>query len=169
MPDIRPTFRVRETPGETSFEKIEQGIRNNGTIGIEFGFYSTARYPPVTTGQDGGKPQQPHPVSTVAAWNEFGTVRSPERPFFRITLNNLRADHAFRRLLGKTFEIRTGRVDPSKLELVGLYAVSALQREIVELREPPNSPVTVEAKGSSNPLIDTGFMRLSATYKVVRG
>ena len=38
---------------------------------IQVGFFSSAKYPDGT------------PVAAVAAWNEFGTKRIKERPFFR--------------------------------------------------------------------------------------
>lgn len=52
------------------------------------------------------------------------------------------------------------------LEQVGAFVEGAVQQYMTDLKEPPNSPVTVERKGSSNPLIDTGALRASVTYKV---
>jgi hypothetical protein len=39
-------------------------------------------------------------------------------------------------------------------------------KEIVDLRDPANAPSTVEAKGSSNPLVDTLQMANNVKYKV---
>ena len=50
---------------------------------------------------------------------------------------------------------------------VGLVGQGIIQRQIVLLREPPNAPSTIENKGSSNPLINLGFMRQSVTWKIV--
>lgn len=52
------------------------------------------------------------------------------------------------------------------MEQVGAFAVGAVQQYMTDLQEPPNSPYTIEQKGSSNPLIDTGALRASVTYKV---
>lgn len=52
------------------------------------------------------------------------------------------------------------------LEQVGAFAAGAVQQYMTDLRTPPNSPYTIEQKGSSNPLIHTGALRASVTYKV---
>lgn len=52
------------------------------------------------------------------------------------------------------------------LEQVGAFAAGAVQQYMTDLKDPPNSPYTIEQKGSSNPLIDTGALRASVTYKV---
>lgn len=51
-------------------------------------------------------------------------------------------------------------------DAAGLSAQAAIQHSIVALNNPPNSPATIEAKGSDNPLIDTGHMLESVTYIV---
>lgn len=48
----------------------------------------------------------------------------------------------------------------------GLAAQAQIQTAIVELDSPPNSPATIAAKKSSNPLIDTGHMKDSVTFVV---
>lgn len=52
------------------------------------------------------------------------------------------------------------------LEQVGAFAAGAVQQYMTDLQQPPNSPYTVAQKGSSNPLISTGALRASVTYKV---
>lgn len=52
------------------------------------------------------------------------------------------------------------------LEQVGAFAAGAVQQYMTDLRTPPNSAYTIAQKGSSNPLIDTGALRASVTYKV---
>lgn len=54
------------------------------------------------------------------------------------------------------------------LEQVGVVAAGAVQEYMTDLRTPPNAPVTIERKGSDNPLIDTGAMRQSVSYAVIR-
>lgn len=118
---------------------------------------ATARYPDGT------------PVAAVAAWNEFGTERQgqphvPERPFFR---------NAIRAGAPKVVDVVKENLDPKTLVFdrrvagkVGQVLVGEIRREITNLRVPENAPATVTRKGSSNPLIDTGQMRSSATYRV---
>lgn len=52
-------------------------------------------------------------------------------------------------------------------ELLGEYLSGAIKQYMTDLSSPPLSSATIESKGSSNPLIDTGRLRDSITYKVV--
>lgn len=52
------------------------------------------------------------------------------------------------------------------LEQLGVTAVAQVQLYMTQLKSPPNAPSTVERKGSSNPLIDTGVLRSSVTHKI---
>lgn len=52
---------------------------------------------------------------------------------------------------------------------IGMYCVGLIQKYLTQLKEPPNHPFTVERKGSSNPLINTGELREKITFKVVKG
>ena len=126
---------------------------------VEIGFFATAKYPDGT------------PVAAVAAWNEFGTRRpngrvgTPSRPFFRNAIAN--AEDGL-------VDIARRHIDPVILEiskeaagLMGAYMQGEIQREIVNLRTPPNAPITIERKkGKDNPLIDTGTLRTAVTWKV---
>ena len=40
---------------------------------------------------------------------------------------------------------------------------------ITEIKNPPNAAGTISAKGSANPLMDTGLMRQSVTWAVADG
>lgn len=119
---------------------------------VDVGFFSTARYP------------EGQLVAEVAAYNEFGTRAIPERPFFRGSL---------RRMGDGALESAAEAVADAELNLtragvdaVGAAAASLLQEAIVDLREPPNAPSTIERKGSTNPLVDTGVLRQSVTHRV---
>ena len=52
------------------------------------------------------------------------------------------------------------------LDLCGQQFATAIKDKIVEISTPPNHPYTVQSKGSSNPLIDTGGLVESITWKV---
>ena len=49
---------------------------------------------------------------------------------------------------------------------LGEMARGDIVESITKLNTPPNSPKTIALKGSSNPLIDTGFLRANVTFKV---
>jgi len=54
------------------------------------------------------------------------------------------------------------------LDAIGGYAATHIQQFMVDLKHPPNAPITIARKGSSNPLIDTGQLMNSVTWQVVR-
>ena len=51
-------------------------------------------------------------------------------------------------------------------ETLGEYSASKLKSYLVDLKSPANSALTVKLKGSSNPLVDTGRLRDSISYRV---
>lgn len=52
------------------------------------------------------------------------------------------------------------------LDALGLEAKGKMQEFARDLSSPPNSPFTVEQKGSSNPLVDSGNLIGSIDYEV---
>lgn len=128
----------------------------------------------VTVGvqSDAGASQDGTPIAAYAAYNEFGTGGGgwggpiPARPFMGSTFDERRgawgkgADIAIDRALTGLQSFETG------LKQLGELAQRDIQDKILALDRPPNSAVTVELKGSSNPLIDTGAMRQSIRYEV---
>ena len=139
----------------TGGRKLRRFLRTAGKGGVKMtriGFFSTARY------------QNGTPVAAVAAWNEFGTRTIPERPFFRRAIKAMQP--TIRSVVHQGIDPKKGIVTPELAERIGAVGQGAIQEEIVRLRQPPNAPRTVEIKGSSNPLVDTGHMRLSVTYRV---
>lgn len=51
-------------------------------------------------------------------------------------------------------------------KMIGLLLASKIKQYARDLKSPPNSALTVQWKGSSNPLVDTGDMINSITYEV---
>ena len=126
--------------------------------GVAIGFFASAKYP------------NGIPVASVAAANEFGTQASstspaniPPRPFMRPTIAQERK--AIRDMLHQRADPKTFTVTHQDANAIGAYLAGRLQSQITSLREPPNSPRTIALKKSSNPLIDTGFMRMSVTWE----
>lgn len=111
-----------------------------------------------------------------AIWNHFGTKGGasgggwggpiPERPFLANAMRDNKGKYregmqtAARAILADEYDMR------SALSKLGVLAQGDVQAEITALSTPPNSPVTIARKGSSNPLIDTGEMRQAVTWKV---
>lgn len=94
------------------------------------------------------------------------TITIPPRPFIRSTVDeNLDFwRHHTRRLWGM---VLAGRITKFEgLSLLGQEVQRRIQRKIRTLRHPPNSPITIWKKGSSNPLNDTGRLVNSIRYVV---
>lgn len=108
-------------------------------------------------------------VLNVAFWNNFGTRKSPRRDFMTPG-----AKEAIKKALpiakASMDNINAGKIKASLvLDRMGLIGASQIQLAIRNLREPPNKPSTIEAKRSSNPLVDTGLMAQSVTHVVRKG
>lgn len=119
-----------------------------GTVEVGF-FKGSAKY-------KGGKD-----VTTVARDNDQGTKRIPERPFM-IPAGNKAANKTINITVGS---IAGGMDEQQALSKAAIMFKNAIQREITNLKEPPNAESTILKKGSSNPLIDTGLMRSKVEWK----
>lgn len=108
-------------------------------------------------------------VANVADANEFGTSTIPERSFMRTTLKEKKKQIiALQKKLLK--KIQSGEMSTEQaLGLVGEFTADLVSQKIVAIKSPPNAPATIAAKGSSNPLVDTGQLKNSITYEVNRG
>jgi hypothetical protein len=115
---------------------------------------------------DGGHEHEGLSVVALAAIHEFG-IGVPERSFIRAWFdeNEERAKEALRRLLVSVIE---GKRKPDQaLELFALWAVGEIQARIARGIAPALAESTIEAKGSSVPLIDTGQLRSSISYEIL--
>ena len=94
-------------------------------------------------------------------------INIPERSYIRagFDFNRNKFMQQGKVLIERVIE---GKITAHKMfELLGEYLSGAIKQYVTNLSNPPLSNVTIENKGSSNPLIDTGRMRDSITYKVV--
>ena len=62
---------------EAFLRKAKNAKSTNNVKEVEVGFYSTARYPPVRTGLNGGQKQSPVAVTNVALWQRIWHVEHP--------------------------------------------------------------------------------------------
>ena len=104
-------------------------------------------------------------VAEIGAIQQFGTPTIPARPWLDTGVE--KAVPEINRIIEKAYE--SGEFDQDRaLELIGISAVNNVQENITDIRTPPNAPSTIDKKGSSNPLIDTGQMRQSVTYVITK-
>ena len=132
-------------------------------------FSAAKRKPVIEVGVlDGERPHGDDAVSIleVAVFNEFGTATIPERSFIRAWFDENEA--GLRQDLVKLMQsvVRGQRTPDQILELLGQRCVGQIQARIAAGIAPDNAPSTVARKGSSTPLIDTGALRSSISYRV---
>jgi hypothetical protein len=117
-------------------------------------------------------------IADIATWNEFGAeirtgpragTKIPERSFLRATVD-ANGDRYTQLLATQLGAVVDGKQTPEGgLKILGAAAVRDVQVRIRGGISPANAPSTIEAKGSSVPLIDTGRLRQSIDYQVVMG
>ena len=104
-------------------------------------------------------------ICDVAMWNELGTENIPSRPFIRMSVDeNESKIEEF--LKGKVKELVNGADAEQILKEIGLFQKDLIQEKITEGSFVPNADSTIQRKGSSKPLIDTGRMRQSVDYVI---
>ena len=97
---------------------------------IDVGFFVGTKY---KNGKD---------ITTVARQNDQGTKRIPERPFMIPGANK-----AANKTINITVGSIAGGMDESQaLSRAGIMLKNAIQKEITNIKEPPNSPYTIEKK-----------------------
>jgi hypothetical protein len=108
-------------------------------------------------------------IAQVAAWNEYGLEgRIPKRPFIRgWTDNKTENINATKEKIYK--KVADGKWDANDAIMrLGEFAQDGIKSYIRTGDFTPNSERTKKLKKSSKPLIDTGTMRNSVRYEVVK-
>lgn len=116
-------------------------------------------------------------VLGVATVHEFGVnvvgkngkkINIPERSFIRSSYDaNKQRIFEFDKELERVLNLELS-VD-GFFNLIGEFAVGVIQNHLTsQVMSPPLAQSTIRMKGSSNPLIDTGQLRRSIDYKIVR-
>jgi hypothetical protein len=110
-------------------------------------------------------------IVDIATFQEFGTVAIPSRPMVRHTFDEERGDlEAF--IEREIDDVMQGKQSAKRAyDRIGLKGVALLQQTITKADDwaEPLEQATIDKKGSTKPLIDTGRMRASVTYAVRHG
>lgn len=93
-------------------------------------------------------------------------IKIPERSYIRSSF-----DENKNKLIYKAEDLLVDvvnlKISPTAFfDALGKESVAIIQNYMKDLKRPPNHPVTIAQKGSSNPLIDTGRLIGSIDYKV---
>ena len=101
-----------------------------------------------------------------AYWNEYGTRQIPERSFIRAGFDENRQD--IDRTVDRIWNgVKLGRLTADRgAHILGQRHEDQVKQKARNGPFAPNSPTTVDMKGSSKPLIDSGQMVNSIRYDV---
>ena len=104
-------------------------------------------------------------IALVGFFHEYGTKHAPERSFIRSTLHDNNDYKSKTRKLASAI-VRNKVTVKKGLGILGSTVSQDIQDKIVNLKSPPNTDATIKAKGSSNPLVDTGLLLSSIDFEV---
>ena len=105
-------------------------------------------------------------VAQVGFFHEFGTVLVPERSFIRATITG-KAKEIKKVAAAQYKKVLNGDITNEKgLGILGALTAGLIQETFTSNNWVPNSEATQRLKGSSTPLIDTGQLRQSISFKV---
>jgi len=95
------------------------------------------------------------------------SVNIPERSFIRASFdaNMSKIENYVDRSLSQIFNFQLPV--STFYEELGAYCTSLIKKYMTDLKSPPNSSLTQSMKGFNNPLINTGRLRNSITFKVI--
>ena len=105
-------------------------------------------------------------VAEIGYKHEFGLVGMPERSFIRSTINGQARDiktvirSQYKKVLDGSITTKEG------LGILGSFTAGLIQEKFTDNDWAPNSEKTQAKKGSATPLIDTGQLRQSISFKV---
>lgn len=123
--------------------------------------------------EDDGDEKEKVDLADIAMWNELGTSRAPSRPFLRQTADTKESEIvAFLQKAARPLLSGSGTAQ-SVLQEIGPYAKGLVQEQITDGEYVPNAPSTVlrkmkDGKEPVKPLIDTGLMRESVDFVIVK-
>ena len=148
------SHKIRSTDGK-GIAALLRRIKNPGTVNVGI----------IDAGIHG---EGPYTTAQIGFVHEFGAGNIPERSFIRSTLHTDRKEFlALSKKLLK--EVASGNMTMDQaLGLLGELGRDKISQKIVKISSPPNSPATITAKGSSNPLVDTGQLKNSITWEINR-
>jgi hypothetical protein len=103
-----------------------------------------------------------------AASNEFGTSRIPERSHLRAGIDE--GKEKINKFVASSFNRMLSGRSSKMVELgkLGLLGTSLVVGKINKGPFKALKPKTIQRKGSSKPLVDTGRLRASYTYRIAR-
>ncbi|QTB11723.1 hypothetical protein J2B92_12275 [Lysinibacillus sphaericus] len=151
----RINVRITDTNNISRLKDVLKELKN---YSVEVGIFGSDEYVMVASVHEFG--------ATIQRGK--GSISIPERSFLRTAFDEKNEQWAsffksqLKHVLALQMDVQT------LFNRLGARMVGDIQEKITDLDAPPNAPSTIAKKGSSNPLIDTGGLRMRITYRVVR-
>ncbi len=93
-------------------------------------------------------------------------IHIPERSFLRAGHDKY-SDEVLEKVERAIGQVLNGQMSEQQfLDMAGRMLATKIKTYARDVSEPPNHPYTVEQKGSSNPLVDTGNMIEGITWRI---
>ena len=131
---------------EKALDKQIEGLFENRVLKV--GFFASAKYP-----------------SGEAVSDEVGTSAIPPRAFMR----NAKSENDKKGVDFLAKDLNSTKNADLAFARLGELVRNDVIVSINKTTKPPNSAETIARKGSSHPLIDTGFLKSSVTYEIDKG
>ena len=160
---------------DRGWNKIMRELKRTDKSYVKVGVQQDKMHKPSSKGS---QPTETTDMVTIAVANEFGvdtpsgsrsgfsTVRIPERSFIRSTTDEQK-QHLIALKAKAIRDIASGKTTVKRqLNRIGTDLSGEIKKKIKNLETPPNAQSTIDAKGSSNPLMDTGQLRKSIRHQV---
>jgi len=135
--------------------------RMDKNLDLQVGVFAGERYTPRHPIR--GTKRKPLHVAQVAFWNEYGTKRTPPRPFLSTSVAAYKSDWA------KQFAGILRQADYNTvlaLTRLGYLMKQDIEQVIQEWSDPPNAKRTVAIKGFNKPLIDDGTLQRAIDFQL---
>ena len=97
---------------------------------------------------------------------ETDSINIPERSFMRAGFDTKKEEliDTAGDLINQAITLQ---IEPkAALETIGVQMQTTIQEYLTNVNAPPNHPLTIREKGSSNPLVDEGRLRSAISYKI---
>lgn len=148
---------MRIVDRDLGWRRLGKALRDTSAVAVDVGVRADG-----AARADGGPSN-----AEIGAWHEYGTSTVPKRSWLRATYDRNWPIYAkMGRLLAD--QVLVGRLDKRKaLTIVGVKFASDIKARIRAGIPPALADSTIERKGSSKQLIDTGQLIGSISHKVV--
>lgn len=159
---------ITSTASDNGLLERIKSVATRFTGTVEIGYFGNTVHKPSITSRPKKLSLRKHKNITL---NELAKIHEqglgvPKRAFMTPALQQNR---------NKYLKFAAGQITPIIMrrqtlngawQRIGMMAVADIQQYMVTAQFTPLSPITIKRKGSSRPLIDSGQMRQSITYRV---